>query len=113
MKPAGGVGSSAPIPPAGVTPLSCEQRAPESFSARLDNLHGRIEELVRELVTRSGAAAHAESSAVAGAVPGNSHEVGTVALDVDLPAEQVEPHEQSRFSVLTAGHELLLARVLS
>src|SRR4029450_8101059 len=84
--------------------LRCERGAPDVLPVRVDDLHGRFEELERELVSRRRAAPDAVRAAVHREMTGHPHEILTVELDLDLPAEQSEPDEQNRCLVLAAGH---------
>src|SRR4029453_14796080 len=84
--------------------LRCERGAPDVLPVRVDDLHRRFEELERELVSRRRAATDAVQAAVRREMTGHPHEIVTVGLDLDLPAEQSEPDEQNRRLFLAAGH---------
>src|SRR6476660_8533821 len=86
--------------------LRSERRAPCLSRVRVDGLHGRFEELERELVSRRRAAPDAVQAAVRREMTGHPHEIVTVGLDLDLPAEQSEPDEQNRRLWLAAGHSV-------
>ena len=84
--------------------LGREGRAPQISATRVDDLHRRFEELERELVSRRRAASDAVRAAVRREMTGHPHEIATVGLDLDLPAEQSEPDEQNRCLFLAGGH---------
>ena len=84
--------------------LRCEGRTPQVSSLGVNDLHGRFEELERELVSRRRATTDAVRAAVRREMTGNPHEIATVGLDLDLPAEQSEPDEQNRCLFLAGGH---------
>src|SRR4029453_11579551 len=83
-----------------------ERGEPGLSPVRVDDLHRRFEELERELVSGRRAAPDALQAARRREGTGHPHEIVTVGLDLDLPAEQSEPDEQNRRLFLAAGHSV-------
>jgi hypothetical protein len=84
--------------------LRREGRAPQVSSLTVNDLHRCFEELERELVSRRRATPDAVRAAVRRKMTRDPHEIATVGLDLDLPAEQSEPDEQNRCLFPAGGH---------